>query len=144
MFKKVAVGGTFDRLHKGHKALLRRAFELGEKVVVGITSDEMLQKEADPLPVRMEELGDFLSGLDYDLVVLEDPHGPSITDPEIDAIVVTEDTEPRAMEINSIRSKRNMMLLKIIVIKKVLAQDGKPISSTRVRRGEIDGDGVLQ
>jgi pantetheine-phosphate adenylyltransferase len=143
MFKKVAVGGTFDRLHKGHEALLRRAFELGGVVVVGITSDEILKKKADPLPIRLKELKDFLSGMDYELVILKDPYGPAITDSRIDAIVVTEDTETRAREINRVRCERNMKPLEIIVVDKVLAQDGKPISSTRIRRGEIDRNGTL-
>ena len=38
---KAAVAGTFDILHDGHKALLSRAFEVGDTVVVGITSDRM-------------------------------------------------------------------------------------------------------
>ena len=40
---KVAIGGTFDTLHDGHKKLLRTVFELskGGEIVIGVTSDTM-------------------------------------------------------------------------------------------------------
>jgi glycerol-3-phosphate cytidylyltransferase len=38
--KKVITYGTFDLLHRGHINLLRRAREMGEFLVVGLSSDE--------------------------------------------------------------------------------------------------------
>ena len=139
-FKKVAVGGTFDLLHRGHRALIEKAFELGEEVIVGLTSDEMLQKEAELFSKRKRALQNFLK-LNYEIVKLNDAYGHAISDSEIDAIVVSEETKSRAAEINEIRKKRGLPALEIIVIPFVLAEDGKPISTTRIRAGEIDEEG---
>ena len=38
--KKVITYGTFDLLHYGHVRLLQRARELGDYLIVGVTSDD--------------------------------------------------------------------------------------------------------
>ena len=38
-YNKVCLGGTFDRIHIGHEKLLKIAFEVGEDVIIGLTSD---------------------------------------------------------------------------------------------------------
>ena len=43
-YKKVATGGTFDHIHAGHRRLLEKSFEVGEEVVIGLTSDEFVAK----------------------------------------------------------------------------------------------------
>ena len=67
---KAAVAGTFDILHDGHKALLSRAFEVGDTVVVGITSDRMAGEGREvsvPLHLRKAELERYLSGIPFQL-----------------------------------------------------------------------------
>ncbi|MEM3613348.1 MAG: adenylyltransferase/cytidyltransferase family protein, partial [Candidatus Bathyarchaeia archaeon] len=63
-FKVVAVGGTFDELHKGHKALLLKAFEVGEQVLIGLCTDDFVAKMNKPHIVasyeeRLKELKAF-------------------------------------------------------------------------------------
>lgn len=141
-YKKVAVGGSFDVLHIGHAALLDAAFNAGEFVLIGLTSNEMLEKDIAPFEERKKGIVECLEGRkNYDITLLNDPLGPAASDETIEAIVVSAETEPRALEINEIRKKRGFKTLEIISIPLVLASDGKPISSTRVKRGEIDRDG---
>jgi pantetheine-phosphate adenylyltransferase len=150
-FKKIAVGGTFDYLHDGHVAILAKAFELGERVIIGITSDEMrLVKDSagiQPLEVRRQALFELLRSRGWveraDVHVISDPFGPTIGDPELEAIVVSPETRRRAEELNEIRVLNGLMKLEIIQIPFVLAEDGAPISSIRIRYGEIDTHGKL-
>lgn len=129
----------------GHRALLSRAFEAGEFVLIGLTSDEMLKKEAESYDERKKALENFLSkfGRGYEIVKLQDAFGPAISDSQLEAVVVSEETKHRAIEINQMRKKKNLKPLEVIVVPFVLAGDGKPISSTRIRRGEIDREGRL-
>ena len=145
-YKKVAVGGTFDKFHDGHKKLLKTAFDIGEEVEIGITSNSFggLKGDIDSCKERISNLRDFFSDKsNFHVTELNDPFGPTIFDSDFDAIVVSEETEPTALKINEIRSENNMLPLDIVVVSFVLAEDGNPISSTRIRRGEINKKGNI-
>jgi cytidyltransferase-like protein len=136
-FKKVAVGGTFDSLHEGHKTLIEKAFEIGEFVVIGITSNAM-KKGASPYKKRKEAVEDFLRWKkNFRIVKLTDTHGPAAAERDFDAIVVSDETKESAVEINRLREKRGMAHLKIVSIPLVLDKKGIPQSSSRIKRGEI-------
>ena len=151
-FGKVAVGGTFDELHRGHKALLDKAFEIGEKVVIGLSSDEFASKmgkphKTAPYNERLKELEAFLeeSGLagKAEIVPLNDPYGLTISGIGIDALVVSKETEKTAEKINEKREKAGLPPLKIVAISMIPAENNTPISTTRIRGGEIDRNGHL-
>ncbi|NYB51980.1 MAG: phosphopantetheine adenylyltransferase [Methanobacteriaceae archaeon] len=145
-YEKVAVGGTFDKFHEGHRLLIEKAFEIGDQVLIGVTSDEFggLKGEIEPCNIRMSNLNAHLKNRsNYLLSRLEEPYGPTVDDESIDAIVVSPETEPTALKINQIRKEKGMKPLDIVTIGMVLAQDGKPISSTRIRKGEIDPLGKI-
>ena len=138
-YSKVAVGGTFDKFHDGHKKLLSTAFQIGDKIEIGVTSDAFggLKGDIDSCKVRMNNLKSFFS----DKSNFNDPYGTTIYDADFEAIVVSEETEPTAIEINNIRNSKGMKSLDIVVVSFVLAYDGNPISSTRIRCGEINNEG---
>ncbi|RLF22763.1 MAG: phosphopantetheine adenylyltransferase, partial [Thermoprotei archaeon] len=77
----------------------------------------------------------------YDITRIDDVYGTSISEEELEAIVVSEETLYRALEINRIRVEKGLRPLVIVVVPMVLAYDGKPISSSRIRRGEINEEG---
>lgn len=148
----VSVGGTFDVFHKGHSLLLEEAFKVGDKIVIGLTTDEFAESLRKPHKIdcyekRLKDLIRFLAerGLEKRAIIvpLEDPYGPTIESDEIEGIIVSEETEPGAEEINRLRVKEGRRPLLIIVFMMILAEDGKPISSTRIRRQEVDRFGRL-
>ena len=145
-YNKVAVGGTFDKFHDGHKKLLSTAFELGNQIEIGVTSDAFggLKGDIDSCEERMNNLKLFFKDKsNFRVVSLDDPFGTTIYEADFDAIVVSEETEPTAVKINEIRLSKGMNPLDIVVVSFVLAEDGNPISSTRIRRGEIDKNGLI-
>ena len=151
-FKKVGVGGTFDQLHRGHRILLTKAFEIGERVAIGLSSDELVAKLDKPhitasYAERQEGLKTWLSILGLaqraEFVPLYDAFGSSIKDSEIQALVVSEETTPTAQKINELRSKKELSLLKIFTVSMVRSDNCGPISTTRIRKGEMDREGRI-
>jgi len=149
---KVALGGTFDPIHDGHRALFERAFELGA-VTVGLTSDDLAPRtRSEDRPVRAydirreeleAELEAYASKHDRGVTVrkLESPTGIA-TEPEFDALVVSEETRAGGKRINELRREHGQDPLRVEVVDTGYAEDDEPISSTRIVRGEIDEHGA--
>ena len=150
---QVALGGTFDPIHDGHRALFRRAFELGD-VTVGLTSDELAartrhaERYVRPFEARAADLREALRSLaaeydrEFEVRRLDEPTGIA-TEPPFDALVVSPETREGGERINELREAAGLDPLRIEVVDHLLAEDGDIISSTRVVRGEIDEHGNL-
>lgn len=140
-----AVAGTFDVLHDGHRALLRRAFEVGDRVLVGITSDRMASESREvsvPIHIRRTELESYLSELgDHTIFEIDDIYGPDEMMDGVDVLVVSEETLPNGRRINERRVSRGIPPLELSVVPLVNSDDGSKISSSAILRGEYGRSG---
>lgn len=146
------VGGTFDEFHRGHRALVMKAFEVGERVMIGLSSDSLARElrknhEISSYEERLEELRNFLREQGVSerakIVPLDTSYGITLSTTIAEALVVSQETERVGKEINMKRKASGIAPLELIVIRMVPAEDCVPISSTRIRRGEIDREGHL-
>ncbi|SCZ89049.1 BZ3500_MvSof-1268-A1-R1_Chr1-1g00919 [Microbotryum saponariae] len=147
----VALGGTFDHLHAGHKILLTLAASLAlRKLIVGVTGGVsffhivLLGKEVvliqnratradtqllttkkyhqflEPIEQRIQTTRDFLEwvrpGIEHHIVPIQDPYGPTATEADIQAIVVSEETRAGGQAVNKKRLEASFNELDIWVI----------------------------
>jgi len=150
-FDLVAMGGTFDAIHSGHMALLNKAFSISSKVIIGLTSDQLATKKGKNLvndySKRLSLLKSVIEknfpNISYEISKLENDFGPAIIEGSVKALVVSEETSNKGVLLNDLRAEKNLPPVKIIVVPMVLAEDGKVISTTRIKNSEIDGSGNL-
>ena len=125
----VAVGGTFDHMHAGHRKLLATAAAVTEAgnghLYIGLTGPALLSKKkhAEVLQSFEEREGavrGFLASVAPDLHLtvarLDDPGGAAATDPAFTAIVVSTETLSGAAWINNKRTAAGMPPLEVICI----------------------------
>jgi len=149
----VATGGTFDYIHIGHIKLLSTAFEISDHVIIGLTSDRFVKKYKLTSSIKNNYLRRLFNlkkyillnfkDANYTILKLEDEFGPVISSSQIQAIVVSEETLVKVKQINEIRISNCLEPLRVIVVEIAKSSDGKPISSTRIRNGEIDEKGQI-
>lgn len=150
-FKAVATGGTFDVIHKGHMALLDKAFTVSLHVIIGLTSDDLAKRKGKKTlhtyEQRFEQLKGLIdkkfSGRSYVISKLDNDFGPAVIEGAVEALVVSEETSYQGKVLNTMREERGMAPVEVILVPMVLAEDGKRISSTRIRNTEIDAEGNL-
>ena len=141
---RVAVGGTFEFLHLGHRTVLTHACRLASdgELVIGITSDRFASEKdrrVASFAERRKGVLDLLSNFDVNakVVELDDPFGPALIE-DFDYLIVSPETLPNAERLNKLREEKGLDKIKLVCVDYVLAFDGRPISSTRIAKGEID------
>ena len=147
----IAMGGTFDIIHRGHLTLLSTAFEISEKVIIGLTSDEFVQKKGkNPIHKYDERLKNLTSIIFkkfpnsyFEISQLNNDFGPAVLQKEVQALVVSDETKNQGDILNKLRFERNLSPVEVIVVPMSLAKDGERISTTRIKNSEIDSEGNL-
>lgn len=150
-FDLVAMGGTFDFIHKGHIKLLSEAFLISDKVIIGLTSDEMALKKGKKLQNNFKKRFENLTKIigknfpenSFEISKLDNDFGPAVLEKEVQALVVSDETSNQGEVLNHLREEKKMPKVKVIVVPMVLAKDGNRISTTRIRNKEIDNEGNL-
>lgn len=150
-FLIVATGGTFDEIHVGHIALLARAFQIGNRVIIGVSSDGFAVKKGKKINHDFEarirtlkrtikkEFGD----VNYEIAKLDADFGPAVITGDVEALVVSTETQSKGEFLNEMRVKKGLQPVEVVAVELVKAEDDSTISSTRIRAGEIDSHGRL-
>ena len=150
-FSLVATGGTFDIIHKGHLTLLSNAFDISDKVIIGLTSDELAEKKGklsiNKYEKRLESLTQVISeefpNSSFQISKLDNDFGPAVLEKGVEALVVSDEKSNQGTVLNQLRAEKKLSPVKIITVPMFLAKDGKRISTTRIKNSEIDTEGNL-
>ncbi|KAJ3415029.1 hypothetical protein HDV05_005674 [Chytridiales sp. JEL 0842] len=140
-YESVALGGTFDHLHSGHKILLTTAAWLTtRRLVCGVMdysaeAARLARKSAsefmEPLEARLSNVKAFLNlmrpSVMYDVVPIKDDFGPTRDDADIFALVGSAETERGCFAVNELRATNELNKLDLFIID-VIAPDCSSLS----------------
>lgn len=146
-YSVVATGGTFDIIHDGHRRLLKTAFDVSDMVIIGLTSDPLAARMSKSLlndySERLVNLTNFVRTfrVPFQISRLDDDFGPAVLEDRVEALVVSEETAPKGQKLNAMRAARHLLPVEIVIVPMIIAEDGRRISTSRIRRSEIDVKG---
>lgn len=152
-YTDVALGGTFDCIHNGHRLLLAQAALIATKrVLVGIAdgpllTNKVLMELISPIDDRVSKVTSILMDLKpdikFDVVPITDVYGPTAWDDQLTCLVVSPETAKGGDKINEERRKKGLNPLAIYNIKLVRDGDDVPssledkISSSDLRKQQL-------
>ena len=116
--------------------------------MIGVTSDEMLQKKTlakyiEPASQRVREVLDFVSNLApgiknrIQIKIIHDAFGPPATEDHFTALVLSHETLDNGLALNEIRKQKGMEELALLCTRRT---EANAMSSTTLRRMRAEQD----
>ncbi|KAI7826284.1 hypothetical protein BX661DRAFT_198898 [Kickxella alabastrina] len=129
--RHVAVGGTFDHLHTGHKILLTAtALATTHRIVCGISADALLENKKHKeflQSYRTREPGADCGS-----------YGPTATDSTIGALVVSQETLGGSSVLNVRRKENGMVPMELMPVDLITTSAGGKDSSIGDAAADLD------
>lgn len=149
-YQSAVLGGTFDHFHLGHEQFIAAALRKTKHLTIGIVAHSNSHKaypsSLQDFAKRHQALSLFLRRTNTlartTLIPIHDIFGTTLTDPNIEAIFVTESTKPNAKVINKERFRLGLAPLSLVIVPYVLGDDGQVVRSKGIRAGTIDRQGT--
>lgn len=155
-YDHIALGGTFDGIHNGHRLLLTQSALITKtRVIVGLADGPLLASKIlpeliHPVGERVAEVKYFLSDVKpwllQDVVPITDVYGPAGYDEELQCLVVSPETQRGGEKVNAERTRKGLKPLVVHTIELVSPATPytgaeKPleekISSSDIRRNKL-------
>ena len=144
-FSYVAMGGTFDHLHAGHKLLLLTSASFAtRRLRIGVTSAALLggkkfATELQPFEARRDEVVRYVSSvrpdLELDVAEISDMAGGTDVIESVEALVVSPETLPALEKVNAMRHERGYAPMALVQIPYIGGDDdASRVSSTKIRQ----------
>jgi pantetheine-phosphate adenylyltransferase len=137
----VCLGGTFDRIHPGHRLLLSAAALLAmQRLVIGLsrkTSRKAHSEMIESFAVRAAHVVQLIYEINPNLVIviepLDDRVGPAGVVPRIDLLLLSEETVEGGVEVNAVRTSRGLDPVHTAAIPTIILASGERLSSSHLR-----------
>ncbi|KII61486.1 Bifunctional coenzyme A synthase [Thelohanellus kitauei] len=143
----VVLGGTFDRIHNGHRLLLATCCVLAQKSIsIGITSDDMVKAKflselIESFDTRKNNVRNYILDSNPKLVInfdtLQDSVGFSGTIPELDTLVTTTETMASEKIINQTRTVNHLSNLEHFILDSVITDPTSIITKNRLSSSQM-------
>ncbi|XP_037077044.1 uncharacterized protein LOC119098223 [Pollicipes pollicipes] len=147
VFGKVALGGTFDQIHTGHKLLLTAGLlHCSQELTVGVTDDAMnagktLRELIAPCLERVQGVADLVADLDETVAArvapITDPFGPTADDPSLQLLVVSEETAGGAERVAAERRRRHLPPMQVYTVPLLADTDSAEHEETKLSSSSL-------
>lgn len=147
------IGGTFDALHTGHKAYIRRAFDYAEQVLIYIASDLLAQKlknyKSLPYELRKKRVLTYLKELcvqdratickldECDQLKYDFVDNQSLAH-RLSMAIIGPEYYDYFREINARRLERGLAPVDLVVKERIRNGDNMDLSSSAIRNGQVE------